>query len=375
MQTAGLCDRKCKNDSKSAGYLSQNAAYRNFVAAGCFFAYDTEKYQRVREEKMEQVIQVRGLKKYFGKVKAVDDISFSVEKGELFGFLGVNGAGKSTTINMLCTLFCPTAGEIMIGGNILGREDEAIRRRIGVVYQNNCLDDRLTVRENLMVRGSLYEKDIRKLKENIAQVCQRLRLEETLDRHFGMLSGGQKRKCEIARALLHTPEILFLDEPTTGLDPATRKTVWESLEKLRQEGMTIFLTTHYMEEAAKCSHIAVMDGGKIKEFGTPFSLKEKYSRDRLRLLAKPEKGTLLEVALKERNISWEENFTKISEKDSERRPQEEAEKRLYDIYLQDSMMAIPILKVTEELLEGFELVQGSMDDVFLNITGKNLESA
>lgn len=315
---------------------------------------------------MEQVIQVRGLRKYFGKVKAVDDISFSVEKGELFGFLGVNGAGKSTTINMLCTLFRPTAGEIIIGGNVLGREDEAIRRRIGVVYQNNCLDDRLTVRENLMIRGSLYEKDIRKLREKTGQVCECLNLEETLDRYFGRLSGGQKRKCEIARALLHTPEILFLDEPTTGLDPATRKTVWESLEKLRQEGMTIFLTTHYMEEAAKCSNIAVMDGGKIREYGTPFSLKEKYSRDRLRLAAKPGMSVLLEERLEKLNRRQEEWFVKGSEKDPE-------EKRLYDIYLQESLKAISILKGTEELLEGFELVQGSMDDVFLNITGKNLE--
>lgn len=311
---------------------------------------------------MEQAIQVRGLKKYFGKVKAVDDISFSVEKGELFGFLGINGAGKSTTINMLCTLFRPTAGEIMIGGNVMGREDEAIRHRIGVVYQNNCLDDRLTVLENLMVRGSLYEKDIKKLKGNIEQVCRRLRLEETLDRHFGMLSGGQKRKCEIARALLHTPEILFLDEPTTGLDPATRKTVWESLEELRQEGMTLFLTTHYMEEAAKCSHIAVMDGGKIREFGTPFSLKEKYSKDRLRLMVKPESGALLEARLEE--LIGTESGQKSGELSNP----------LYDIYLQDSMMAIPILKATEDYLEGFELVQGSMDDVFLNITGKNLEA-
>lgn len=306
---------------------------------------------------MEQMIQVRGLKKYFGKVRAVDDISISVERGELFGFLGVNGAGKSTTVNMLCTLFRPTAGEIIIGGNVLGREDEAIRRRIGVVYQNNCLDDRLTVRENLMIRGILYEKNTRKLKEKMNRICKLLGLEDTLDRHFGILSGGQKRKCEIARGLLHTPEILFLDEPTTGLDPATRKAVWESLENLRQEGMTIFLTTHYMEEAAKCSHIAVIDGGKIREYGTPFSLKEKYSRDRLTLMAKPQASELLEVKLHRQKIRWK--------KDSE--------DGIYNIYLQDSMMAVPIIKEAEELLEGFELVHGSMDDVFLNITGKDLE--
>ena len=306
---------------------------------------------------MEQMIQVNGLKKYFGKVKAVDDISFTVEKGELFGFLGVNGAGKSTTVNMLCTLFRPTAGEITIGGNVLGKEDEAIRRKIGIVYQNNCLDDRLTVRENLMIRGSLYETKARELKEKVNQICELLHLEETLDRHFGLLSGGQKRKCEIARSLLHTPEILFLDEPTTGLDPATRKTVWESLENMRKEGMTIFLTTHYMEEAAKCSHIAVIDGGKIREYGTPFSLKEKYSRDRLTLMAKPQAGGLLEAKLQGQKSRWEKG----------------SEDGLYNIYLQDSMMAIPVIKETEECLEGFELVHGSMDDVFLNITGKNLE--
>ncbi len=308
---------------------------------------------------MEQVISVKGLKKYFGKIKAVDDISFSVERGELFGFLGVNGAGKSTTINMLCTLFCPTEGEITIGGHLLGREDEQIRRRIGVVYQNNCLDERLTVKENLMVRGSLYEKNTRKLREKMGRICTCLQLEETLNRRFGMLSGGQKRKCEIARALLHTPEVLFLDEPTTGLDPATRKLVWESLDKLRQEGMTVFLTTHYMEEAAKCSHIAVMDAGKIKESGTPFSMKEKYSKDRLRLMAKPGMEALLEARLKEMRSGWEKA----------------SENPMYSVCLKNSMEAIPVLREIGEYLEGFEMVQGSMDDVFLNVTGKSLDTA
>ena len=288
----------------------------------------------------------------------IHDLSLTVDDHKFVVITGPNGGGKSTTINMLCTLFKPTAGEIRIGGSVLGREDEAIRNKIGVVYQNNCLDDRLTVRENLLVRGSLYEKDIRKLKGSMERVCEHLRLEETLDRHFGMLSGGQKRKCEIARALLHTPEILFLDEPTTGLDPATRKTVWESLEKMRQDGMTIFLTTHYMEEAAKCSHIAVMDSGRIREYGTPFLLKERYSRDRLRLMAKPGMDAALEERLEEKqyNLSGQDR-----------------EGRLFEIFLKDSMMALPVLKETEELLDGFELVQGSMDDVFLNITGKNLE--
>lgn len=184
---------------------------------------------------MEPIIKVEGLKKYFGAVRAVDDISFQVEKGELFGFLGVNGAGKSTTINMLCTILKPTAGQAEVCGLRVGNKDDEIRRRIGVVYQNNCLDDRLTVKENLFIRGALYEKNSRKLSANISKICEILELESVYGRRFKMLSGGQKRRCEIARALVNTPEIMFLDEPTTGLDPATRKAVWESLAKLRKE--------------------------------------------------------------------------------------------------------------------------------------------
>ena len=238
---------------------------------------------------MEPIIKVEGLQKHFGSVKAVKGIDFQVEKGELFGFLGVNGAGKSTTINMLCTVLKPTAGKADICGLEVGKEDEEIRKKIGVVYQNNCLDDRLTVKENLLVRGALYETDRKKLTENVSRVCEILELSEVYGRKFGKLSGGWKRRCEIARALLHAPEILFLDEPTTGLDPSTRKIVWESISRLRkEENMTIFLTTHYMEEAAKASHIAIIDAGEIKEYGTPFSLKEKYAKDKLKLIPKRE---------------------------------------------------------------------------------------
>ena len=221
---------------------------------------------------MEPIIKVEGLSKEFGEVKAVKGIDFEVQKGELFGFLGVNGAGKSTTINMLCTVLKPTAGNAHICGLQLGKNDEEIRKKIGVVYQNNCLDERLTVKENLFIRGALYESNQKKLTENVMRVCEVLQLEEVYNRRFGKLSGGWKRRCEIARALLHKPEILFLDEPTTGLDPATRKIVWESIGHLRrEEDMTIFLTTHYMEEAARASHIAIIDAGEIKEYGTPFS--------------------------------------------------------------------------------------------------------
>lgn len=303
----------------------------------------------------DTIIQVKNLKKYFGDVKAVDDISFQVERGELFGFLGINGAGKSTTINMLCTVFGPTAGEIEVCGLKAGKEDEQIRKKIGVVYQNNCLDDRLTVKENLFIRGALYEKSSRKLAQSISRICEILELEEVYNRRLSKLSGGWKRRCEIARALVNTPEIMFLDEPTTGLDPATRGKVWQCIDRLRrEENMTVFLTTHYMEEAAKASHIAVIDGGILKEYGTPFSLKETYARDRLKLIPKPEETERLTGYLTGQGIGFrqKEEFLVVD--------------------LSDSMAALPILSAVKEQLAGFEVVQGSMDDVFLNVTGKKL---
>ena len=305
---------------------------------------------------MEAIIRVEGLKKYFKDVKAVDDISFQVEKGELFGFLGVNGAGKSTTTNMLCTVFKPTAGRAELCGFEVGKDDEEIRKRIGVVYQNNCLDDRLTVKENLFTRGILYEKNTRKLTENISRICEILELDTMYGRRFGRLSGGQKRRCEIAKALVNAPEIMFLDEPTTGLDPATRKKVWESIEKLRkEEKMTIFLTTHYMEEAARASHIAIMDAGQIKEYGTPFSLKENYAKDKLRLLPKADCREALEAKLSDMQTAYKRKEEYLT------------------MTVQESLLALPILNAVKGLIEGFEMVQGSMDDVFLNVTGKGLE--
>ncbi len=306
----------------------------------------------------EAIIKVKNLKKYFGEVKAVDDISFQVGRGELFGFLGINGAGKSTTINMLCTVLEPTAGEIEVCGFKVGREDEQVRKKIGVVYQNNCLDDRLTVKENLFIRGAMYEKNSRKLSQNISRLCEILELEDVYGRRFSKLSGGQKRRCEIARALVNTPEIMFLDEPTTGLDPATRKNVWQCLDRLRkEENMTVFLTTHYMEEAAKASHIAVIDGGILKEYGTPFSLKEAYAKDRLRLIPKQGKTEELSKYLDEKGIAFRQKEESLV------------------IDLSDSMAALPILNAAGKLAEGFEVVQGSMDDVFLNVTGKKLLQA
>ena len=306
---------------------------------------------------MESIIKVEGLKKYFGEIKAVDNISFQVERGELFGFLGVNGAGKSTTINMLCTVLGPTAGRIEICGLKAGKEDEKIRRRIGVVYQNNCLDERLTVKENLFIRGALYEKNSRRLTETISRICEILELESVYGRKFAKLSGGQKRRCEIARALVNTPEIMFLDEPTTGLDPATRKAVWESITKLRkEENMTVFLTTHYMEEAARASHIAVIDDGKIKEYGTPFGLKEVYAKDKLKLLPLQGGTQKLEQRLQECQVAYKKKEEYLT------------------VTIPESLAALAILDRVRGLIAGFEVIQGSMDDVFLNVTGRKLQA-
>ena len=309
---------------------------------------------------MEEIITVNGLKKYFHEVKAVDDISFHVEPGETFGFLGINGAGKSTTINMLCTLFPVTAGEVSVCGYQLGKDDEKIRRNIGVVWQNNCLDERLSVKENLYVRGSLYGLDGNTLKNRIEEIGKKLQLKDIYQTRYEKLSGGQKRRCEIAAALINTPKILFLDEPTTGLDPATRKLVWESMDTLQKEdGTTIFLTTHYMEEAACARHIAIIDSGKIKEYGTPFELKEKYAKDKLHLIPNPEKRDELIQSLKQ--MSYQENDM-VNTND-----------RLV-ISVKDSMFALEILQKVQDCLSGFEMLQGTMDDVFLNVTGKALKN-
>ncbi len=325
---------------------------------------------------MEEAIRVERLKKYYHDVKAVDDITFSVAKGEFFGFLGVNGAGKSTTINMLCTLQEPTGGEAWVNGLRLGKENEAIKKHIGVVYQNNCLDKMLTVNENLLLRGSLYETDSRKLKKNLSYVTEILELGEVLKRPFGKLSGGQKRRCEIARALMHTPDILFLDEPTTGLDPATRKSVWETVRMLQREmKMTVFLTTHYMEEAAKADHIGIMSHGHFVEYGTPFSLKETYAKDKLYLIPADqrqslpgEKRAVKRVSVKPKSAAdcREEIKKCLDGRHFEYTIREEG----ILVKIDSTLDALPLLQEMRGMLQGFEVIQGTMDDVFLNVTKK-----
>ncbi len=302
---------------------------------------------------MENIIEVKNLKRYFKEIRAVDDISFRVKKGELYGFLGVNGAGKSTTINILCTLLKATEGEVNICGYNLGKEGKKIRNKIGVVFQDNTLDGNLTVKENLITRAALYTKSSKTIHDNLNYVTDILNIEELLGRQFRKLSGGQKRRCEIARALMNRPEVLFLDEPTTGLDPQTRQSVWASIEKLQKEdGMTVFITTHYMEEAAKAHYISIMESGKLVADGTPQELKEKYAHDMLKLV--PENDENLEEELRKAQVSFEKKNNHIQ------------------VVIPNTIYGLDILNQIKKNLKSFEVIQGTMDDVFLNITGKNL---
>lgn len=305
---------------------------------------------------MDYCIEVEHLQKCFSEVEAVKDLSFKVEKGEIFGFLGINGAGKSTTINILCTLMNPTRGSVRIVDHLLGKENQKIRKKIGVVFQGNTLDDQLTVYENLLARAFLYERDVKRVKKQIEEVSRILEIMELYNRPFKALSGGQKRKCEIARALLNRPEILFLDEPTTGLDPKTRKTVWENIEQLRKEtGMTVFLTTHYMEEANRASHIAVMEKGKMVAFDTPYGLKERYAKDLIKVETEDKEGLI--SVLKSEALSYREEGNQIR------------------IEISNSLESIGVLEKIKQYLKAFEVVQGTMDDAFLNITGKALKTS
>ena len=308
---------------------------------------------------MESIISVNNLTKSYGSHTAVNHISFEVKKGSLFGFLGVNGAGKTTVINMLATLLSPDAGMVTICGETLGKEDAKIRRKIGIVYQQNCLDDILTIEENLICRGILHGVSRPEAKKQCGHLSERLKLEEIMKKRYRMLSGGQKRRCEIAAALMHTPEILFLDEPTTGLDPETRRDVWKTIADLQKnEKMTVFLTTHYMEEAAEADQIIILDRGNIVTSGTPFSLKEQYAMDKLKLYAAAESADELKRTLETQGVE------KVTLQDSD----------IFEVTIRSTMQALPILAAAEPYIQGFEVLQGNMDDVFLNAVGRKLEA-
>lgn len=302
---------------------------------------------------MNDIITIRSLFKDYGNIKAVDDISFSIKEGSFFAFLGPNGAGKSTTINILCTLLEKSKGSVLIDGHTVGKDNRLIREKIGVVFQDSVLDALLTVRENLETRAAFYGITGKALKTRLDEIAQATGIEQILKRRYGKLSGGQRRRADIARALINTPKILFLDEPTTGLDPQTRKSVWNTVKKLQEEkGVTVFLTTHYMEEAADADDVAIIDNGKIVAQGSPSDLRIKYSHDKLKVI--PKDVSDFEQYLRENKLDFEND------------------RGVLIVTVPSSLDALKILKSTEHKINNFEVVRGNMDDVFLNIAGHHI---
>ncbi|MDY0210807.1 MAG: ABC transporter ATP-binding protein [Acholeplasma sp.] len=298
---------------------------------------------------MDIILSVSNLKKSFGDIKAVNDISFNVRRGSLFAFLGPNGAGKSTTINMISTLLEKDNGKILLNNQ---SDDTYFRHKIGVVFQANILDNDLTVKENLIYRGALYINDQKGVLKRYEELKSYLRLDEFENQRFKTLSGGQKRRAEIARALFSNPEILFLDEPTTGLDPETRQVVWRVIDQLRKEkGMTIFLTTHYMEEAAIADHVVIINKGVIVAEGTPTELKSKHSYDRLKIVP-IDKKTLTTYL-----DSIKKPYFKISDE--------------YIMQVDEATVAIDIICNQKDNIKQFEVIKGTMDDVFIEVIGSD----
>lgn len=298
---------------------------------------------------MSNMIEIEHLHKAFGKVKAVQDLSFRVKKGELFAFLGVNGAGKSTTINIMCGQLAKDSGTVRIDGCNLDENMEQIKGRIGVVFQNSVLDKDLSVRDNLISRAALYGIKGRELQERLTDLDVLLGLKELYKRPVGKLSGGQRRKVDIARALLHSPAILVLDEPTTGLDPQTRKLLWSVVGDLRrQENLTVFLTTHYMEEAADADYVVILDSGKIAAEGTPLTLKNTYTGDFITLYG------VTEEQVKKLGA----DYTPI--------------RGAFRVAVPNTAAATELILKYPELFQDYEITKGGMDDVFLSVTGKKL---
>lgn len=298
---------------------------------------------------MERIMEISHLHKAFGQVQAVQDLNFHVKKGELFAFLGVNGAGKSTTINIMCGELRKDSGSVQICGADLDREPDSIRRRLGVVFQNSVLDRDLSVRDNLRSRAALYGIRGRDFEKRLEELSQLLEFGDLLRRPLGKLSGGQRRRIDIARALLHGPEILILDEPTTGLDPQTRVNLWQVVERLRREaGLTVFLTTHYMEEAADADYVVIIDHGQIAAEGTPLALKNTYTGDFITLYGSSE------AQVKQLGASYE------------------TVRDAYRVFVPNTAAATELILKYPEIFRDYEITKGKMDDVFLAVTGKKL---
>lgn len=297
----------------------------------------------------ENIIEINGLNKSYGEIKAVKDLSFRVKQGELFAFLGINGAGKSTTINIMCGQLSKDSGTVVVNGTNLDENVDNIKRDLGVVFQNSVLDSSLSVYDNLECRASLYGLVGDEFKERLAELAKLLEFEEILKRPVGKLSGGQRRRVDIARALLHKPKILILDEPTTGLDPQTRKMLWNVIYDLRKsQGMTVFLTTHYMEESADADYVVIIDNGQISAEGTPLELKNKYSGDFITIY-----GVSEEVV---KSFGYE--YEKIRD--------------AFRISVSNTADATKLITKNPEVFVDYEITKGKMDDVFLTVTGKNL---
>lgn len=304
-------------------------------------------------ENTSHIIEIKNLSKSFGDVKAVQDLSFHVNRGELFAFLGVNGAGKSTTISIMCGQAVKDSGSIIICGHDIDLGVGDISRKLGVVFQNSVLDQMLTVEENLKSRAALYGITGNEFKTRMKELSKLLDFDDLLKRTVGKLSGGQRRRIDIARALLHRPEILILDEPTTGLDPQTRRLLWNVVMDLRKnENLTVFLTTHYMEEAADADYVIILDSGKISAEGTPLDLKNKYTGDFITF-----------YGLGETEIDCLKCVTQTSP---------EFIKDAVRVSVPDTSAATKLILEHPELFKDYEITKGKMDDVFLSVTGKKL---
>ena len=300
-------------------------------------------------------VEIKNLTKSYGKVKAVNDISFSVTSGSLFAFLGVNGAGKSTTINIICSILDKDSGKIYVGGMDLDDNPREIKKNIGIVFQTSVLDKELTVLQNLEIRTAFYGLKREEKRENIKNIIDLLELEPILKRPVKNLSGGQMRRVDIARAMVHRPKLLILDEPTTGLDPKNRRIVWSLIDKIRTEtGMTVFLTTHYLEEAELATDVVIMDKGKIIARGTPNELKNAYSSDVLVSYMRADDN--FESALKGDGYT----FTYDDEKGA------------YRINIADTAAARRLMELYPQYTSDIEILKGKMDDVFLNVTGRDI---
>lgn len=302
---------------------------------------------------MNSMIQVKNFTKKYGDFTAVNDISFEVEEGTIFAFLGPNGAGKSTTINTLCTIFEKTSGTLLIDGKDVATQKSEVRSTIGVVFQDSTLDSKMTIEENLKMHCVFYNIPKKDVEERIQFVLNLVDLLGERKKLVGALSGGMKRRVEIARGLIHYPKVLFLDEPTTGLDPQTRSHIWEYIIKLQKErNITIFLTTHYMEEAEICNKIAIMDGGVIVAHDTPYALKKEFTKDKAYITTKNE------LELEQLLAQFDLNYVK--------------KEGYYKIDAENINPLLQVISLHKEEIINIEIKKGTFNDVFLEITGKKI---